>query len=125
MARAAPLVVAAAFLLLPGCGGGEATGETPQNAETPEAAAETAFDKNYRDAWVAACKAAVADIRKRDAKKRSAHVKCARPVQQMEGNTSFEPDVAAQEGRDQGRFDGCAYAWDEVYRSAGEVEPRC
>jgi hypothetical protein len=89
-----------------------------------ERAVEAAYQEAYTTAWVKSCKAAVSDIRK-DAARRAAQVDCKRPVEQMEGNTSFDPEQATIEGRRQGTFDGCAYAWDEAYGASGEVEPRC
>lgn len=85
-----------------------------------------AYEQEYKDAWVKACKAAVADIRRRDASRRNTKVGCARPKGQQEGNTAFDPQLAREQGREDGQFDGCAYAWDEAYAtSAADVEPRC
>lgn len=114
-------------LLLPACGGASDGGGGTSELEL-ERATEAAYQKAYTDAWVQACKAAVAEIRKapkRPGGARAAKVSCARPVEQMEGNTSFEPEQAAAEGNQQGSFDGCAYAWDETYGSSGEVESQC
>lgn len=117
------VAVALSVVALAACGGGDGDGGGPP-AEGGQAAAEQAFAKSYRSSWVTACKAAIADIRKTHPK-RVAGVTCTRPVEQMEGNTSFDPAVAAEEGRHQGTFDGCAYVWDEAYKTGGEVEPRC
>jgi hypothetical protein len=89
-------------------------------------AADAAYQDAYAAAWVQACKKAVADLRKHVGNQ-AARVKCDQPVEQMEGNTSFDPAQASAEGRRQGAFDGCAYAWDEAYAAGGEVEvaPRC
>ena len=121
------LVCGVLVLLASACGGASDDGGSPVVAG--ERAAEVAYQKAYRAAWVRACKAAVADIRRTDANRpsgrRAAKVKCTRPVEQMEGNTSVEPAQAADDGRQQGVFDGCAYAWDESYGATGEVLPRC
>jgi hypothetical protein len=110
------------LILATACGGDSDSGGTV--AVGGERAAEAAYQEGYTAAWVKSCKAAVADIRK-DAARRAAAVDCERPVEQMEGNTSFDPEQAKIEGRRQGTFDGCAYAWDEAYAASGEVEPRC
>jgi hypothetical protein len=123
MAGTRALAVVVLALVVPACGSDGAGGDAPP-AQGGEASAEAAFEKSYRDAWVSSCRDALADIRKRDAK-RAAAVECSRPVEQMEGNTSYDAVVAAEEGRHQGTFDGCAYAWDEAYKASGEVEPRC
>jgi hypothetical protein len=87
---------------------------------------EAAYEKAYHTAWVAACKKAVTDINKRDSSARVGHVTCRSPKGQQEGNLAFDPKVAAASGREEGKFDGCAYAWDEAYASSGvDVEPRC
>ena len=115
---------ALAFLLavfLAGCGS-DSGGETV--AAIDQGSTDSAYQEAYTAAWVKSCKAAVSDIRK-DAPGKASQVNCAQPVEQMEGNTSFDPEQAKVEGRRQGTFDGCAYAWDEAYASGGEIEPRC
>lgn len=107
--------------LLTGCGS-DSGGETA--AAIDQGSTDTAYQEAYTAAWVKSCKAAVAKIRK-DAPGKAGQVDCRQPVEQMEGNTSFDPDQARVEGRRQGTFDGCAYAWDEAYATGGEVEPRC
>ena len=120
-ARAALLLLCAAGLLA-ACGesgGGTAPGASGQTGEA-------AYQKAYKDAWVKACKAAAADIHRRDSTHAIARVRCARPQGQQEGNTAFDPANARAQGREEGTFDGCAYAWDEAYASSGvDVEPRC
>jgi hypothetical protein len=87
---------------------------------------EAAYEKAYRTAWVASCKKAVTDINKRDSSRRVGHVTCRSPKGQQEGNLAFDPQVARASGRQEGTFDGCAYAWDEAYAASGvDVEPRC
>ena len=108
--------------LLVGCGGD--SGGYESVAVVGEGAAESAYEDAYTAAWVKSCKAAVADIGK-DAPGRADEVDCEQPVEQMEGNTSFDPEQAKIEGRRQGTFDGCAFAWDEAYAKSGEVAPRC
>ncbi len=117
--RALVLVCA---LALAGCGGDSGGGETV--AILGGGGAEAAYQEAYTAAWVKSCKGALAEIRKNPASK-AAQVKCDQPVEQMEGNTSFDAEQAKVEGRRQGTFDGCAYAWDEAYAATGEVEPRC
>lgn len=121
MGRALVLVCA---LLLTGCGGGGDSGGGESVAVVGGGAAEAAYQEAYTAAWVKSCKSAVTKIRK-DAASRAARVKCDQPVEQMEGNTSFDAEQSKVEGRRQGTFDGCAYAWDEAYAAGGEVEPRC
>ena len=116
-------VVLLASLLLAGCGGESGGGESVAVVGGGEA--EAAYSEAYRRAWITSCKASVADIRK-DAPTRADGVDCDQPVEQMEGNTAFDPEQARIEGRQQGTFDGCAYAWDEAYATGGvDVEPRC
>jgi hypothetical protein len=87
---------------------------------------EAAYEKAYKGAWVAACKKAVTDINRRDSTKRVGHVTCRSPKGQQEGNMAFDPQVARSQGREEGTFDGCAYAWDEAYATSGvDVQPRC
>lgn len=109
-------------LILAGCGGD--SGGSESVAVIGEGSAEAAYQEAYKAAWVKSCKGAVARIRKESAN-RAADVKCDQPVEQMEGNTSFDAEQSRIEGRRQGTFDGCAYAWDEAYAESGEVEPRC
>lgn len=116
------LVLVSAVLLLTACGG-ESSG-ADSVAIVGGDANEAAYQEAYAAAWVKSCKAAVAKIRK-DAPKQAARVQCEQPVEQMEGNTSFDPEQSRVEGRRQGTFDGCAYAWDEAYAASGEVEARC
>jgi hypothetical protein len=120
----ARLCAFACVLLLTGCGG-ESGGGGP-GAAGGLGAADAAYQEAYAAAWVKACKQAVADLRKQVGN-RAARVKCDQPVEHMEGNTSFDPAEASAEGRRQGAFDGCAYAWDDAYAAGGEVEvdPRC
>lgn len=115
-------LVCLTLMLATACGGDSGGGGSgPLGGERD---AEAAYQEAYTAAWVKSCNAAVADIRK-DAARRAAAVDCRQPVEQMEGNTSFDPEQAKIEGRRQGTFDGCAYAWDEAYAASGEVEPRC
>lgn len=102
---------------------GESGGTAPSaGGQTGDAA----YEQAYKDAWVKACRAAVADIRRSDASRRNMKVRCARPKGQQEGNTGFDPRLARAQGREEGQFDGCAYAWDEAYAtSAVDVQPRC
>jgi hypothetical protein len=87
---------------------------------------EAAYEKAYRTAWVTACKKAVTDIHRRDSSRRVGHVTCRSPKGQQEGNLAYDPKVARSQGRDEGTYDGCAYAWDEAYATSGaDVEPRC
>ena len=120
MSRA--LVLVSAVVLLTACGG-ESSG-ADSVAIVGGDANEAAYQEAYAAAWVKSCKAAVAKIRK-DAPNQAARVQCEQPVEQMEGNTSFDPEQSKGEGRRQGTFDGCAYAWDEAYAASGEVEARC
>lgn len=115
-------LVCLTLMLAAGCGGDSGSGGSGPVVD--ERAAESAYQEAYTAAWVKSCNAAVADIRK-DAARRAAGVDCQQPVEQMEGNTSFDPEQARIEGRRQGSFDGCAYAWDEAYATGGEVAPRC
>jgi hypothetical protein len=116
------LVLVSAVLLLTACGG-ESSG-ADSVAIVGGDANEAAYQEAYAAAWVRSCEAAVAKIRK-DAPSQADRVQCDRPVEQMEGNTSFDPEQSRVEGRRQGTFDGCAYAWDEAYAATGEIEPRC
>ena len=109
-------------LVLAGCGGD--SGGSGSGPAVDAGAVEEAYGEAYTAAWVRSCRAAVARIQK-DAPRRAADVSCDQPVEQMEGNTSFDPEQARVEGRRQGGFDGCAYAWDEAYAASGEVEARC
>jgi hypothetical protein len=109
------------LVLVAACGGSDGT--APGVAGQ---AGNAAYEYAYKDAWVKACRAAVADIRRRDTSRRNTKVGCARPQGQQEGNTAFDPQLAREQGRQEGRFDGCAYAWDEAYAtSAVDVAPRC
>jgi len=116
------LVLVAAVVLLAACGGDSGGGESVAIVGGGEA--DAAYQEAYAAAWVKSCNAALAKIRK-DAAGEAARVRCDRPVEQMEGNTSFDAEQAKVEGRRQGTFDGCAYAWDEAYAASGEVEARC
>jgi hypothetical protein len=118
------LCVFACVLLLTGCGGESGGGGT--GAVGGLGAADAAYQDAYAAAWVKSCRRAVADLRKHVGNQ-VARVKCDQPVDHMEGNSSFDPEQASAEGRRQGVFDGCAYAWDEAYAAGGEVEvaPRC
>ena len=120
----ARLRVLLCLLVLAGCGGESGSGG--DGAADGVGAADAAYQEAYAAAWVTACKKAVADLRKHVGNQ-AARVKCDQPVEQMEGNTSFDPAQASAEGRRQGAFDGCAYAWDEAYAAGDEVEvaPRC
>jgi hypothetical protein len=109
-------------LVLVGCGGNSGGGESVAIAGGGEA--DAAYQEAYAATWVRSCKAAVAKIRK-DAPNQAARVHCEQPVEQMEGNTSFDAEQSKVEGSRQGTFDGCAYAWDEAYAASGEVEARC
>jgi hypothetical protein len=109
-------------LVVAGCGGG--SGGSGSSPAVGGEAADEAYAAAYGAAWVKSCRAAVVDIRK-DAPRRAAGVKCDEPVEQFEGNTSFDPEQARVDGRRDGTFDGCAYAWDDAYATGGEVEPRC
>jgi hypothetical protein len=122
MRTGSALVLVSAVLLVTACGG--ESGDDDSVAIVGGGAAEEAYRQAYTAAWVESCTAAVARIRK-DAPGRAAHVKCDQPVEQMEGNTSFDAEQSRVEGGRQGTFDGCAYAWDEAYAASGEVEPRC
>jgi hypothetical protein len=122
--RAGAILVILCALLLAGCGG-DSGGGGDSVAIIDQDSAETAYREAYTPAWIQACKKALADIRK-TSPNRAARVSCDRPVEQMEGNTAFDTEQARAEGREQGTFDGCAYAWDEAYAaSGGEVQPRC
>ena len=122
--RRAVLLLCVALVSVTSCGG-ESGGGGP-NAVEGQAASEAAYEDAYKDAWVTACKAAVADIHRRDSSHRAAPVRCARPKGQQEGNTAFDPENARAQGRAEGKFDGCAYAWDEAYAASGvDIEPRC
>jgi hypothetical protein len=110
------------FALLAAACGGSDDGGPP--AVGGVESIEAAYTEGYTAAWVSSCKKAVADIAK-DAAQRAAGVNCTRPVEQMEGNTAYDPEQAKLEGRRQGTFDGCAYAWDEAFADTGEVEARC
>jgi hypothetical protein len=115
------IVILCVGLALAACGesGGTAPGASGQTGEA-------AYQQAYKDAWVKACKVAVADIHRRDRSRRVGRVTCARPQGQQEGNTAYDPTNARAQGREEGTFDGCAYAWDEAYASSGvDVEPRC
>ena len=116
MSRALILVF---VLLLVGCGGDSGGGESVAIVGGGEA--DAAYQEAHTAAWIKSCKAAVARIRK-DAAGEAARVHCDRPVEQMEGNTSFDAEQSKVEGRRQGTFDGCAYAYDEAYAASGEVE---
>mgnify|MGYP006315527131 CR=1 FL=1 len=116
------LALVAAVVLLAACGGDSSGSESV--AIVGGDANEAAYQEAYAAAWVKSCKATVGKIRK-DAASEAARVHCAHPVAQMEGNTSFDPEQSKVEGRRQGTFDGCAYAWDEAYAASGEVEARC
>lgn len=121
--RTGRALVLVSALLLVGCGGDSGGGESVAVFGGGEA--EAAYQEAYTASWVKSCKTALAKIRKNSAS-RAAHVKCDQPVEQMEGNTSFDPEESKVEGRRQGTFDGCAYAWDEAYAAGGgEVAPRC
>jgi hypothetical protein len=115
-------VLVSAVVLLTSCGGD--SGGSQSVAIVGGNANEAAYQEAYAAAWVKSCKAAVAKIRK-DAPNRAARAKCDQPVEQMEGNTSFDPEQSRVEGGRQGTFDGCAYAWDEAYADSGEVESPC
>ena len=116
------LVVFAAVVLLAACGGDSGGSESVAIVGGGEA--DAAYQEAYAVAWVKSCKATVAKIRK-DAAGEAARVHCDHPVEQMEGNTSFDAEQSKIEGRRQGTFDGCAYAYDEAYGASGEVEARC
>lgn len=118
------VLVCLVVLLSAACGGepGENGGAS---AVGNEESVEAAYRRAYTAAWVRSCRAAAASLRKREVAG-AGEVECAKPVEQMEGNTSFDPEEARQEGRRHGEFDGCAYAWDETYaESAVDVEPQC
>ena len=105
---------------------GESSGSGGADPVSGENSGEAAYERAYKDAWVAACKAAVKDIHRRDPSERVTRVKCARPKGQYEGNTAYDPQLAKAQGREEGMFDGCAYAWDEAYATSGvDVQPRC
>jgi hypothetical protein len=115
-------VLVSAVVLLTACGGDSSGAESVAIVGGNEN--EAAYQEAYAAAWVTSCKAAVAMIRK-DAPNRAARAQCDKPVEQMEGNTSFDPEQSRVEGGRQGTFDGCAYAWDEAYADSGEVESPC
>jgi hypothetical protein len=119
MSRALVLVF---VLLLVGCGGD--SGGSESVAIVGGGDADAAYQEAYAAAWVKSCKATAAKIRK-DAAGEATRVRCDHPVEQMEGNTSFDAEQSKIEGRRQGTFDGCAYAYDEAYAASGEVEARC
>jgi hypothetical protein len=101
-------------------------GSSDENSGVSAQVGEAAYEKAYAHAWVNACKKAVADIHRRDSSRRVGRVTCRQPQGQQEGNLAFDPKVARQQGREEGTFDGCAYAWDEAYASSGvDVQPRC
>jgi hypothetical protein len=117
-------VLLCVVLLLTACGGESGDGGGA-SAVGNEQSIEAAYREAYDAAWVKACRAAAASLRKRDVAG-AGKVECAKPVEQMEGNTSFDAAQAREEGRRQGEFDGCAYAWDETYaETAVDVEPQC
>jgi hypothetical protein len=120
--RSVRVLVLFSGLMLAGCGGD--SGDSGSVSAIDGGAVEEAYGEAYRASWIRSCRAAVAEIRT-DGPRGAADVSCSRPVEQMEGNTSFDPEQARVEGRRQGMFDGCAYAWDEAYAASGEVEPRC
>jgi hypothetical protein len=117
-------VLALLFLVLLACAScGSSDGSS--NAASAQVG-EAAYEKAYKNAWVTACKKAVTDIHRRDSTRRVGHVTCRSPKGQQEGNLAYDPKVARSQGRDEGTFDGCAFAWDEAYASSGaDVEPRC
>jgi hypothetical protein len=116
------LVLVSAVALLTACGGESGGAESVAIVGGGEA--DAAYQEAYAAAWVKSCEVAVAKIRK-EAAGHAARVNCDRPVEQMEGNTSFDAEQSKLEGRRQGTFDGCAYAYDEAYAASGEVEARC
>ena len=124
MATARALVLCAALVLLTACGSDSGGGaDSPVRGQEN---AEPAYRQAYTTAWVKACKAAALDIRRTDSTHRATDVRCARPEGQFEGNTAFDPVQAKAQGREEGKFDGCAYAWDQAYAASGaDVEPRC
>ena len=122
MRMSCALVLFAAVVLLAACGGD--SGGSESVAIVGGGDADAAYQEAYAAAWVKSCKATVAKIRK-DAAGEAARVHCDHPVEQMEGNTSFDAEQSKVEGRRQGTFDGCAYAYDEAYAASGEVEARC
>jgi hypothetical protein len=122
MKTACALALACAALLACSACGGSAGDSSGVSAQV----GEVAYQRAYHGAWVRACKKAVKDIHRRDSSRRVAHVTCHQPKGQQEGNLAFDPQAARTQGRDEGAFDGCAYAWDEAYASSGaDVEPRC
>ena len=116
------LVLVLAVALLTACGGD--SGGSESVAIVGGGDADAAYQEAYAAAWVKSCKVTVAKIQKEAAGK-AARVHCDHPVEQMEGNTSFDAEQSKIEGRRQGTFDGCAYAYDEAYAASGEVEARC
>jgi hypothetical protein len=124
VATARALVLCAALVLLTACGSDSGGGaDSPVGGQEN---AEAAYRQAYTTAWVKACKAAAQDIRRTDSTHRATDVRCARPQGQFEGNTAFDRVQAKAQGREEGKFDGCAYAWDEAYAASGaDVEPRC
>jgi hypothetical protein len=118
------LLLCTALVLVTACGSDSGGGvDAPVGGEQ---SAEAAYRQAYTTAWIKACKAAELDIRRSDSRHRATDVRCARPEGQFEGNTAFDPVQAKAQGREEGKFDGCAYAWDEAYAASGaDVEPRC
>ena len=116
------LVLVLAVALLTACGGD--SGGSESVAIVGGGDADAAYQEAYAAAWVKSCKVTVAKIQKEAAGK-AARVHCDHPVEQMEGNTSFDAEQSKIEGGRQGTFDGCAYAYDEAYAASGEVEARC
>jgi hypothetical protein len=115
------VLLCVAVLTAAACGSSD-DGSSAASAQVGEAA----YEKAYHSAWVASCKKAVTDIHRHDSSRRVGHVTCRSPKGQQEGNLAFDPKVAQASGRQEGTFDGCAYAWDEAYASSGvDVEPRC
>jgi hypothetical protein len=116
------LLLVSVVALLTACGGDSGGAESVAIVGAGDA--DAAYEEAYAAAWVKSCKAAVAKIQ-RNAAGEAARVRCDHPVEQMEGNTSFDAEQSKIEGRRQGTFDGCAYAYDEAYAASGEVEARC
>ena len=124
MATARVLFLCAALVLVTACGSDSGGGvDAPVGGQER---AEVAYREAYTTAWVKSCKAAALNIRRTDSRHRATDVRCARPEGQFEGNTAYDPVQAKAQGREEGTFDGCAYAWDEAYAASGaDVEPRC